>query len=88
MARGSASHPKPVFHAPVLVEWTDDKLKALSQEQLLNLLGNLDRQRAIGRISAEQAAAADQRIAALLTKANSSKRRKQLARAATEAAAP
>jgi hypothetical protein len=63
-------------------DWTDEKLQTLSQEQLLNLLENLDRQRAIGRIPESTAAAVEQRIAPLLTSRNGAKRRKQVADAA------
>jgi hypothetical protein len=63
-------------------DWTDEKLQTLSQEQLLNLLENLDRQRAIGRIPESTAAAIEQRIAPLLTSRNGTKRRKQVANAA------
>ena len=48
-----ARQVKPVFHAPMLIRWTDDKLRLLDQDQLLNLLANLDQQRAIGRIGDE-----------------------------------
>ena len=57
---------------------TDEKLQTLSQEQLLNLLDNLDRQRKIGRVAAGTGEALDQRIAALLTGRNGARRRKQL----------
>lgn len=67
------------MHTPMRFDWTDEKLQTLSQEQLLNLLENLDRQRAIGRISESTAAAFDQQIAALLTGRNGAKRRKQVA---------
>jgi hypothetical protein len=60
-------------------DWTDEKLQTLSQEQLLNLLENLDHQRAIGRVSEDAAATIDQRITSLLTGRNSTKRRKQVA---------
>jgi ribonuclease HIII len=63
-------------------DWTGEKLQALSQEQLLNLLENLDRQRAIGRIPEGAAEGIDQRIAALLTKPNARRRSKALAAAA------
>jgi len=62
-------------------DWTDEKLQTLSQEQLLSLLENLDRQRAIGRIPESTAATIDRRIASLLTVRNSAKRRKQTAAA-------
>lgn len=85
MSRSSSKPAKPVFHAPMRLDWTDDKLKALSQAQLLNLLDNLDQQRAIGRVNDDDATSFDQRIAALLTRANVSKRRKKLAHATAEA---
>jgi len=81
MSRNTESQSKPAFHAPMRFDWTDEKLQTLSQEQLLNLLENLDRQRAIGRIPESVAATIDQRIAALLTGRNGSKRRKQVAAA-------
>ncbi len=71
------------------IDWTDDKLQTLNQEQLLSLLDNLDHQRTIGRIEVAAAASLDLRISALLTGRNGSKRRKQiadLAVAAVEAA--
>lgn len=79
MVRRSASTIRPVFHAPMRIDWTDERLQALSQEQLLALLDNLDRQKAIGRIPEDAAAALDARITGLLTGRNGSKRRKQLA---------
>jgi hypothetical protein len=82
MVRNSAGVSKPTFHSPVRFDWTDEKLRALSQEQLLNLLENLDHQRSIGRLSEGAAATIDQRITSLLTSRNSVKRRKQLAEAA------
>jgi hypothetical protein len=81
--RNSDSTSKPTFHTPTRFDWTDEKLQALSQEQLLNLLDNLDHQRAIGRITEDTAAAIEKRIAPLLTTRNGAKRRKQMAAAAT-----
>jgi hypothetical protein len=63
----------------MLIDWTEERLQALSQQQLLNLLDNLDRQKKIGRLQEADAAAMDQRISALLTKASATKRRKLLA---------
>ena len=77
--RNSDSASKPTFQSPVRFDWTDEKLQTLSQEQLLNLLDNLDRQRAIGRIPESVAATIEQRIAPLLTSRNVAKRRKQVA---------
>lgn len=79
MARKSAGAVRPVFHAPMRIDWTDDKLHTLSQEQLLSLLDNLDHQRAIGRIESDAAATLDRRISALLTGRNGARRRKLLA---------
>lgn len=79
MTRKSEHAIRPVFHAPLRIDWTDDKLQTLSQEQLLSLLDNLDRQRTIGRIPLDAAETLDRRISALLTGRNGSKRRKQLA---------
>jgi hypothetical protein len=81
MVRNSAGASKPTFHAPMRLDWTDEKLQSLSQEQLLNLLENLDHQRAIGRVPEGAAATVDQRISSLLTSRNSAKRRKQVAQA-------
>jgi hypothetical protein len=69
------------------LDWTDEKLQALSQEQLLNLLDNLDHQRSIGRVPEHAATAFDQRITALLTGRNGAKRRKQVLENAAEASA-
>lgn len=89
MVSKSASARPPVFHAPMRLDWTDEKLRTLSQEQLLNLLDNLDYQRKIGRVPGAEAAAVDQRVMALLTPRNAQKRRKQLQQAgADETAEP
>lgn len=87
MVRKSAVASKPIFHAPMRLDWTDEKLQTLSQEQLLNLLENLDRQRSIGRLSENIAAAFDQRISALLTGRNGTRRRKQVSEDADEVSA-
>jgi hypothetical protein len=87
MVRKSAGTTPPIFHAPMRIDWTDEKLQTLSQEQLLNLLENLDRQRKIGRVQAGAAASMDQRIAALLTGRNGAKRRKQASEVGADAAA-
>ncbi len=81
MAGNPSSKSKPTFHTPMRFDWTDEKLQTLGQEQLLSLLENLDRQRAIGRIPESTAADIDQRIGSLLTVRNRAKRRKQTAAA-------
>lgn len=86
MARSTVQKPKPVFHAPLVIDWTEAKLRALDQDQLLNLLGNLDLQRASGRLREEAAAPLEQLITALLTPASARKRRKSVERAAEAAA--
>jgi len=80
MARTTTANT--IMHSPMLLEWSEEKLSALNQDQLLNLLANLDHQRAIGRVSEPTAAVLDQRITALLTKRNSAKRRSDLSKAA------
>ncbi|HEU0203269.1 MAG TPA: hypothetical protein VFR86_22915 [Burkholderiaceae bacterium] len=47
--------PAPVVQPPSQMSWTDEKLAALSKEQLLNLLDNLKTQRETRRISEEAA---------------------------------
>ena len=79
MARHSAPVVKPVFHAPVRMEWTDEKLAGLDQDQLANLLANLDYQRSIGRIGNADADALDARMTRLLSGRNLTKRRKIVA---------
>ncbi|HUL63084.1 MAG TPA: hypothetical protein VLW55_00580 [Burkholderiaceae bacterium] len=79
MARGTAAAPK-IFHSPMLLDWTEERLRTLDQAQLLNLLANLDHQRAIGRLSEATAVILDQRISALLTKRNGAKRRSDVSR--------
>lgn len=81
MAREATAASK-ILHAPMLLEWTKERLSMLEQEQLLTLLANLDHQRVIGRISEVTATALDERITALLTKQNGARRRSDLAKAA------
>ena len=52
-----------VFLPPSLMDWTDEKLAALSEEQLLNLYNNLKTQRESGRVHAETADDVSRRIA-------------------------
>ena len=65
------------LHAPMLIRWTEDRLRLLDQEQLVNLLANLDHQRAIGRIAAEAGAVFERDIVARLDRRNGAARRKQ-----------
>lgn len=74
MARGTTAPPK-VFHSPLLIDWTEEKLVALEQDQLLNLLANLEHQRSVGRLSEATADMLRERISSFLTKRNSGKRR-------------
>ncbi|HTT39409.1 MAG TPA: hypothetical protein VMH32_17280 [Burkholderiales bacterium] len=81
MARGTTAVPK-IVHSPLLLDWTEEKLRTLDQDQLLNLLVNLDRQRATGRLSEATAVVLDARISALLTRRNGAKRRGNVSKAA------
>jgi hypothetical protein len=65
------SKPKTLSTAPVFVPksqlvWTDEKLQALDRVQLGNLLDNLGKQLASGRVSEETAADLQRRIEARL----------------------
>ena len=55
MRKSAIKPPKPVFHTPTQMDWTDDKLAALSNDQLVTLLGNLRTQRASGRVKEDTA---------------------------------
>jgi hypothetical protein len=81
MVRSRSAPAVPVFHSPMLLDWTEEKLRQLDQDQLLNLLGNLDKQRHIGRIGADAADALDRTICSLLNARNATKRRKAVAAA-------
>jgi len=74
MARDTTAAAK-ILHSPMLLDWSEEKLRTLDQDQLLNLLTNLDHQRSIGRLSEATATILDGRISALLTKRNIAKRR-------------
>jgi hypothetical protein len=89
MARGNSS-PRPVFLPPIVLEWTEDKLKSLGQDELHNLLANLAHQRDIGRLRPEHALELQERIAPLLTGRRGSDVRKKMAaaKAASAAATP
>lgn len=78
MARDNSAASK-ILHSPMLLDWSPEKLSTLDQDQLLNLLANLDHQRAIGRVNDAAAAVLDERITALLSKRNVTKRRTALA---------
>lgn len=79
MTRKSDNASRQIIHAPMRIDWTDERLQSLSQAQLLSLLENLDHQRIIGRVPERTAAVIDQRICALLTKANMTRRSRQVA---------
>ncbi len=55
-----------VFLPPSEMNWTDEKLAALSKEQLLNLFENLQTQRESGRVTAQAADDLARNISALL----------------------
>ena len=85
MSRRPMTAPK-IIHSPMLLDWTEERLRTLAQDQLLNLLANLDHQRAIGRLSESTALVLDERISALLTKRNGAKRRSDVSKAAEQVA--
>lgn len=64
--RKSPPAPKPVFQTPTQMNWTDEKLAALSSDQLVTLLRNLDVQRAAGRVQDDTADDLTKRIFARL----------------------
>jgi len=66
MRKSAIKPPKPVFHTPTQMDWTDDKLAALSNDQLVTLLGNLRTQRASGRVKEDTADELAKRIYARL----------------------
>ncbi len=51
MSKAKNLVPKPVYVAPSLVVWTDERLAGLDKTQLANLLENLQAQRSSGRVS-------------------------------------
>jgi len=55
-----------VFQPPSQLIWTDEKLAALSKEQLLNLFDNLQTQRESGRVMPQAADELEQLITARL----------------------
>lgn len=87
MAKASARPPQAVFQAPILLQWPDEKLQQLDQQQLLNLLDNLAHQRRIGRLKEADAHALEQRIAPLVTGRKGSDLRKRMAKEAKDAKA-
>lgn len=87
MAKASSRPHQPVFQAPILLQWTDEKLRQLDQPQLLNLLHNLGHQREIGRLKDADAHALEQRIAPLVTGRKGSELRKRMAKDAKDATA-
>ncbi len=87
MAKASARPTAPVFQAPIALQWTDEKLQQLDQQQLLNLLDNLKHQREIGRLADAAAHALEQRIAPLVTGRKGSELRKRMAQDAKAAKA-
>jgi hypothetical protein len=79
--------PRPVFHTPTQMDWTDDKLATLSEDQLVTLLGNLRTQRESGRVKEDTADDLARRINARLPTrlVNILKKRASLAEASASA---
>jgi hypothetical protein len=61
--RKSSHAAAKVFLPPTQMDWTDEKLAALSKEQLVNLFANLKIQRDTGRVSEQVAEDISRRIA-------------------------
>ncbi|HQR20918.1 MAG TPA: hypothetical protein PLE54_14815 [Burkholderiaceae bacterium] len=66
MSKARSVPQKPAYVPPSEVVWTEERLAALSTTQLINLLANLQTQRASGRVSEATAADLEVRIRARL----------------------
>lgn len=66
MSKAKAAPLRPAYVPRSQIIWTDERLDALDNEQLLNLLGNLPQQRASGRVAHETADELELRIKARL----------------------
>jgi hypothetical protein len=66
MSKAKAAPVRPAYVPRSQIIWTDERLDALDNEQLLNLLGNLPQQRASGRVAHETADELELRIKARL----------------------
>jgi len=68
--------PKPIPVLPSQIVWTDDKLAALDDVQLANLLANLQTQQLAGRVSSATADELAVRIRLRLPKPRAVRRRR------------
>lgn len=66
MSKARSVPQKPVYVPPSEVVWTEERLAALDTPQMINLLANLQTQRACGRVSETTAADLEVRIRARL----------------------
>jgi hypothetical protein len=66
MSKAKAAPLRPAYVPRSQIIWTDERLDALDNEQLLNLLGNLPQQRASGRVAHDTADELEVRIKARL----------------------
>ena len=66
MSKARSVPQKPVYVPPSEVVWTEERLAALDTPQMINLLANLQTQRACGRVSEATAADLEVRIKARL----------------------
>lgn len=66
MSKARSIPQKPVYVPPSVVVWTEERLAALDTPQMINLLANLQTQRACGRVSEATAAELEVRIKARL----------------------
>ena len=66
MSKHKKQPAKPVYTPPSQLVWSEERLAALDEKQLVTLLENLQTQRESGRINSETAADVEERIKARL----------------------
>jgi len=77
MSKHKKQPTKPVYTPPSQLVWSEERLAALDEKQLVTLLENLQTQRENGRINSETAADVEERIKARLpTRALTVRRRR------------
>lgn len=66
MSKAKPASIKPASFTPTQMDWNEERLAALGQEELTNLLANLQRQRGSGRVGPQTADELEHRIRARL----------------------
>lgn len=88
MSKARSVPQKPVYVPPSEVVWTEARLATLDQSQLINLLSNLQTQRACGRVSEDIAVDLEVRIKSRLpTRAIAARRKRPRSEVLLEARA-